>query len=128
MKHLPNIAATLLGLAFLTFGLNYFLHFLPMGEGPPEGSPPALFYAAIIPTGYLTFVKTFELLGAILVIIPKTRNFGLLILGPIVINILAVNIFLKGGSAVLSPPVLVVSILSFFLLITERKKFSGLLK
>ena len=31
MKHLPNIAGGLLGLAFLTFGLNHFLKLLEVG-------------------------------------------------------------------------------------------------
>ena len=89
----PHIAATLLGLAFVVFGLNHFLNFIPMGDPPPEGSPPALFFGAIGPTGYLSFVKIVEIVGGLLVAIPKTRNFGLLALGPVVINILAFNVF-----------------------------------
>lgn len=127
MKHLPNIAGGLLGLAFLTFGLNHFLHFISMGGGPPEGSPPALFFAAIVPTGFLTFVKIFEIIGGLLVAIPKTRNFGLLILGPIILNILAFNVLIAGGSAVFQPPVIAVSVLSGYLLWHGRQKFCGLL-
>ena len=47
MKHAPNIAGGLLGLLFLVFGLNFFLKFIPMPPGPPEGSPPALLMAAL---------------------------------------------------------------------------------
>jgi putative oxidoreductase len=62
------------------------------------------------------------------VAIPKTRNFGLLVLGPIVINILACNVFLMGGiSAVLAPPVLLVTALSAYLLWDAREKFLALL-
>lgn len=127
MKHLPNIAGGLLGLAFITFGLNHFLHFISMGDGPPAGSPPALFFGAIAPTGFLTFVKVCELVGGLLVAIPKTRNLGLLILGPIVVNILAFNMLIAGGSAVLQPPVIAISVLSAYLLWHGRQKFCGLL-
>jgi putative oxidoreductase len=127
MKHIPQIAATLLGLAFLTFGLNHWLKFLEMGV-PPEGSPPYLFFGAIGPTGFLSFVKVLEIVGAILVIIPLTRNFGLLVLGPIVVNIIAINIYIMGGGAVFQPPVIAVSVLSAYLLWVERGKFLGLLK
>ncbi len=51
--------------------------------------------AAFGPTGYMTFVKILELLGGLLVIVPKTRNFGLLILGPILVNILAFHVFIE---------------------------------
>ncbi len=127
MKHIPNIAAGLLGLAFLTFGLNFFFNFLPPLPKSPEGSPMALFGGAIYITGFLKFVKIIEIVGAILVLIPKTRNFGLLALGPIVVGIIAVNVFIKGGGAVFAPPVMVISVLSAYLLWNARAKFLNLL-
>ena len=127
MKYAPQIAASLLGLLFVVFGLNFFLKFIPMPAGPPEGSPPALFMAALYPTGYLAFVKIFEILGGILVAIPKTRNIGLLVLGPIVINILAFQVFLAKGAGLMDPPVILVTVLPLFLLWAGRKKFLGLL-
>jgi len=128
MKNVPNIAGGLLGLTFIAFGLNHWLHFIPMGDGPPEGSPPANFFGAMFATGYLSFVKSLEILGGVLVAIPRTRNFGLLVLGPIVVNILAINIFLIGGGAVFAPPVIAVSVLSAYLLWAARRRFLGLLK
>ena len=83
--------------------------------------------AALYPTGYLAFVKCFEILGGILVAIPKTRNIGLLVLGPIVINILAFQVFLAKGAGLLDPPVILVTVLPLFLLWAGRKKFLGLL-
>lgn len=125
-KKLTIIAGGLLGLLFLVFGSNFFLHFLPM-PSPPEGSPAAAFMTAAYTTGFLTFVKVLEILGGILVAIPKTRNFGLLILGPIIVNILAFQIFIAKGS-ILQVPVLSVSVLAAFLLWSERTAFSKLLK
>jgi putative oxidoreductase len=127
MKHIPNIAGGLLGLAFLVFGLNHFLHFLPDMPAPEKGSPPALFFGAIYPTGYLGFIKIFEILGGIAVAIPKTRNIGLLLLGPVVVNILAFHLFLTNGGGLLDPVVIAISALSAYLLWVGRKKFCGLL-
>ena len=124
-QKLPLIAGCLLGLAFVVFGMNFFLKFLPMPQ-PPAGSPPALFFAAVGPTGFMAMVKVFEILGGILVAIPKTRNFGLLVLGPIVVNILAFNIFLTGGKGLFEPPVILISALSAYLLWEGRKKFLAL--
>lgn len=128
MKHASTLASVLLGLAFITFGANFFLNFIPMPPGPPEGSPPALFMAAMFPTGYLAFVKVLEILGGLLVALPKTRNIGLLVLGPIIVNILAFHVFLTKGAGLTDPPILVISILSAFLLFTERKAWLGLVK
>ena len=127
MKHAPNIAGGLLGLLFLVFGLNFFLKFIPMPPGPPEGSPPALFMAALYPTGYLAFVKVFEILGGVLVAVPKTRNFGLLVLGPVIINILAFHVFLTKGAGLADPVVILICALAAFLLWSARRAFAALL-
>lgn len=119
------VAAGLLGLVFVTFGLNFFLKFIPM-PSPPEGSTAAAFMGAMYSTGYLTFVKVLEITGGILVAIPRTRNIGLLILGPIVINILAFNTFIAPGGLT-QPPVILVAGLSAFLLWTAKDSFAKLI-
>lgn len=128
MKTAANIAGGLLGLMFVVFGLNFFLNFIPMPPGPPEGSPPALFMAAMFPTGYLAFVKVLEIVGGLLVALPRTRNLGLLVLGPIVINILAFQIFLAKGAGLFDPPVILITVLPLFLLWHERGSFLSLLR
>lgn len=122
MKHANTIAAGLLGLAFIIFGLNYFLQFLPMPP-PPEGSPQAAFMGALFTTGYLGFIKVLEIVGGVLVILPKTRNIGLLILGPILVNILAYHVFM---SKMFDPVAVLLSALALYLLWAGRKAFAGL--
>ena len=125
MKLASNIAGVLLGLIFNVVALNFFFHFFSMPE-PPAGSPPAMFLGAMIPTGYFAFVKVLEILGGLLVAIPRTRPLGLLTLGPIVVNILCFHIFLAKGAGLFPLPVLAAS-LSLFLLWTERAAYSRLL-
>lgn len=126
MKQLPNIAGALLGFLFVAFGLIYFLKLMDM-QPPPEGSPMALFMGAMAPTGYLDFVKVLEILGGILVAIPLTRNFGLLVLGPIIVNIMAFHVFFNKGAGLLDPVLIVIMALAAFLLWSARGKFLGLL-
>ena len=126
MKTTAHIIAGLLGLLFAVFGLNYFLQFLPMPPPPPEGSPPALFMGALLPTGYLGFVKVLEVLGGVLVAIPLTRNLGLLVLGPIIVNIAAFHAFLLKGEGLFGPIMIFLAASSLFLLWTERRAFLGL--
>lgn len=128
MKYLPNIAGGLLGLLFVVFALIYFLKLIPMPPPPPEGSAPALFFGAFSPTGYLDFVKAFEIIGGVLVAIPRTRNFGLLVLGPVILNILAFHTFITKGVGLLNPILLLIIALALFLLWSGRKAFAGLLE
>ncbi len=93
----------------------------------PEGSPAALFMGAFIPTSYFAFVKVLEVLGGILVAIPRTRNFGLLVLGPIIVNILAFHVFITKGAGLLDPPVIIMTALAAYLLWCGRKAFAGLI-
>ena len=128
MKHLPTIAGALLGLAFVVFGSNFFLNFIPLPNDPsPADAPHKLFMGALFPTGYLAFVKVLEILGGVLVAVPRTRNLGLLILGPIIVNILCFHVFLMKGATLVDPVNIAIVVLALFLLWAERKVFAGLL-
>lgn len=125
MKTTSNVAGVLLGFLFNFTALNYFFNFVAM-PSPPEGSPPAMFLGAMITTGYFTAIKLLEIVGGILVAIPKTRALGLLALGPIVVNILLFHVYMTGGAGLFPLPFLV-SALSLFLLWSKREAFAKLL-
>lgn len=125
MKHLPAIAGALLGLAFIFFAVIVLSGKAPQPE-IPTNTPPWHFFAALGPTGYMTFIKVLELTGGVLTAIPKTRNFGLLILGPIIVNILAFHQF-AAKDGIFQPMLICISALALYLLWTDRKKFLALL-
>lgn len=126
MKYLPHIAGIVLGLLFVMSAVTVLFGLVPMPP-MPEGTPMASFMDAFGPTGYMTFVKICELTGGILVAIPRTRNFGLLFLGPIIVNILAFHVFITGGEGLFSPMLIVIVLLALYLLWAGRKGFRGLL-
>ena len=125
-KCLPIAAGIALGLLFVMSGAVVLFKLAPMPK-LPEGTPAALFMGALGPTGYMSFVKVCEILGGILVAIPRTRNLGLLVLGPIIVNILAYNIFITGGQGLLNPMLDLIVVLALYLLWAGRKNFAGLL-
>jgi hypothetical protein len=129
MKIASNIAGVILGLLFLLASGGFFYMVIsktPLPANFAPGSPADLFMKAVFPTGFMLFVKCFELIGAVLVMIPKTRNFGLLVLGPIIINILAFHLFLDNPKALLDPMIILIVALAAFLLWSGRKAFAGL--
>jgi hypothetical protein len=104
----------------------FFFHLGPTPQ-MKEGTPPAMFMGAVGPTGFMHMVMFFQLLGGILVAIPRTRNFGLLVLGPILINIVAYHAFIMKGEGLGNPLLIIPVLLALYLLWAGRKKFAGLL-
>jgi uncharacterized membrane protein YphA (DoxX/SURF4 family) len=125
-KYLPIIAGIVLGGLFVMASAMFFLKLGPKPDFP-EGSPIAHYMAAFGPTGLMNFIKVFELTGGILVAIPLTRNFGLLILAPIIVNIIAFHIFITGPKDLLNPMLDVIIVCALYLLWVGRKQFAGLL-
>jgi putative oxidoreductase len=126
MKHLPSVAGALLGLMFIASGAIVVLGLAPQVELPKD-TPIDHFMAAFGPTGYILFVKVIEIVGGILVAIPRTRNLGLLALGPIIVNILAFHTFVTAGEGLFSWMILVICALAVFLLWAERRAWAGLI-
>lgn len=126
VKIASSVSGVLLGAAFVVFGLNFFLKFIPMPPPPPADSPVGMFMGAVYGTGFMAFVKVLEILGGLLVAVPRTRVLGLLVLAPIVVNIVAFHVFIA-RAGVFDPPVLLVSVLTLFLIVSHRRGVAALL-
>jgi hypothetical protein len=122
-KHLPTAARVFLGLVFTVFGLNFFLHFLPMPPAPPRAMA---FAGALMASGYLfLLLKTTEVLAGLLLLSNRFVPLALAVLAPIVINIVAFHAFL--APAGLGLPV-VMLVLELFLAWSYRAAFAPMLK
>jgi len=119
MKHATLIARNLLGLAFVVFGLNFFLKFLP---NPAPTGLAAQFMGALAPSGYLAVVKVLEIVGGLALLSKRFAPIGLVILGPIVANILLYDLFLAKA---FNPVGFLVLVLEVFLIWAYRKNFAG---
>lgn len=80
-----TIAKYLLALIFVVFGSNKLIGFL---EFPPLENIIASNFLEVLSESYLgKLVGIMEIVGGILLVIPKTSFLGFLILAPIIINI-----------------------------------------
>jgi uncharacterized membrane protein YphA (DoxX/SURF4 family) len=122
MKILTIIVRSLLGLIFVVFGLNAFLHFIPMP--PPEGLAGG-FMKALFVSHYFYVVAVLQIVGGALLLLGRFVPLGLTLLGPVIVNILLFHIFLEPSGL---PLAVVVSALALFLLWTNRQVFRGLIK
>lgn len=126
MKYIPAIVGGLLGLLFI-YAAAMGLFNLASAPELPKDTPIYNFMAAFGPTGYMKFIKILELVGGILVAIPRTRNLGLLVLGPILVNIIAFHAFVTAGQGLFDPKIILPCLAAAYLLWVERKNWRALL-
>ena len=123
MKIATIITRTLLGLIFVTFGSNMFLHFIPTPP-PPEG-PAREFMTSLFLSHYLYIVGAVQVVGGLLLLSGRRAPLGLTLLGPVIVNILCFHILMAPAGL---PMAIVVSSLALFLLWRYRENFAGLVK
>jgi putative oxidoreductase len=123
MKIAILISRVLLGTGFIIFGLNIIHPFITTPP-PPPGSTTAQFMLVMVPSHWMTLVGVLQLLGGLLVINGRTTPLGLVLLGPILVNILAFHIFIQGGQGI--APGLVFSVLEIFLVYAYRGYFRAI--
>ena len=122
MKIATIITRSLLGLVFVVFGSNKFLHFMPL---PPMTGEAGAFMGAMYMTHYLYVVAAFEVVGGLLLLTGRYGPLGLTLVGPVVVNILAFHTFMAPSGL---PVATVVAVLALFLLWSYREHFAGLVK
>jgi len=121
MKYLIIIARVLLGLVFVVFGSNAFLHFIPM---PEMQGPAGAFIGALASSGYIYVIAMLEVVGGLCLLIgSRLTPPGLMLLGPVIVNIVLYHIFLDRTGL---PIAAVISFLALFLLWVYRFKFPAI--
>ena len=121
MKTATIIARSLLGLIFVVFGLNMFLHFIP--TPPPPQGPARDFMMALFVSHYLYVIGALQVAGGVLLLIGRKVPLGLTLLGPVIVNILCFHVLMAPAGL---PMAIVVSLLALFLLWRYREHFAGL--
>jgi len=121
MKIVTLIARLLLGLMFVVFGSNGFLHFIPMGQLP--SGPAGGFEGALMGTPYFYVVAGVMFVSGVLFLVNRFVPLALTLLGPVLVNILLFHAFLlhQGFQAVV-----VATLLWFLVFYAHRRAFAGI--
>ena len=121
MKIAALIARCLLGLVFLVFGLNGFLHFIPV---PPPNEPVAGQYlGALFVSHYLVVIYLLQIIPGALLLANRFVPLALTLLGPVLANIVFFHVFMAPEGL---PLPLILSVLWIVVAFYHRAAFAGL--
>jgi putative oxidoreductase len=120
MKIAALIARLLLGLVFVVFGLNGFLHFM---NGPLPSGVAGQFLSALMQSHYDLVVSAVELAGGTLLLANRYVPLGLVLLGPVIVNIFFYHLLMDRSGLIVA---IVVMILWGVVAFSHRQYFSGI--
>jgi uncharacterized membrane protein YphA (DoxX/SURF4 family) len=123
MKIATIIARVLLGLIFVFFGSNAFLHFLPMPP-LPQGVTGEYLHA-FFASGYVYVIGGVQVLAGLLLLVGRFVPLGLTLLGAVIFNIWAFHLLMAPEGL---PPAIVVTILELFLVWRYRDAFVSIVR
>ncbi|TDW96270.1 DoxX family membrane protein [Dinghuibacter silviterrae] len=113
------ILCLLAGLMFINAGLDKFFHYMPVPKQVPEKVAKTV--AAFMEIGWLMpLTGTIEILGGLLLIFPRTRALGAIVILPVLAGILLANINMNPSSL---PIVLVLIAIVFWAIFDNRAKY-----
>ncbi len=122
MKIASLIARYLLGLIFVVFGANGFLHFIPM---PPPPGVAGQFMGALFVSHVLVVVFLLQLAGGILLLVGRYVPLALVLLGPVIVNIVLFHAFMAPSGL---PLAMVVVVLWLLVAWSVRSAFEGIFR
>jgi len=122
MKTASTVARYLAGVIFLVFGLNGFLHFIPL---PPPSGVAGQFMGALFVSHYLTLIFALQVIGAVLLLANRYVPLALAILAPVIVNILSFHALMAPSGL---PLALFVTVLWALVFVHVRSAFTGLFK
>ena len=114
------ITRNLLGLMFVVFGLNGFLHFLPM---PMPTGLAGQYMTVLSASHYMVPVFLLQILGGALLLANRYVPLGLVLLGPVIANILMYHALMAPQGL---PIALIVTALFLVVFYSVRQAFAGI--
>jgi putative oxidoreductase len=115
MKIAALIARILLGLIFVFFGLNGFLHFL---AGPLPPGLAGQFIGALMQSHYVLFVSAVQVISGVLLLANRYVPLALVLAAAEIANILAFHIFMAPSQIFMA---LLVAILWIIVFVQQRQ-------
>lgn len=123
MKITTLLARCLLGFVFLVFGLNGFLHFIPVP--PPTELVAGQYLGALFVSHYLVVIYLLQIIPGALLLANRFVPLALTLLGPVLANIVFFHVFMAPEGL---PLPLILSVLWLVVAFRYRTTFAGLFR
>ena len=123
-KKVFNVLSVIFGLLLINGGLNKFLNYMPV----PDDLPEALVKdnMAILEIVWLMPLIGFvEVVGGLLILFPKTRALGALIVFPVMVGILLTHLFVASEGL---PIALVIWIILLWIICEKRNQYLQIIR
>lgn len=118
------VFSLLFGLMFINSGLNKIFQYMPMPKDMPENMMKVVeAFESIV--WLMPLIAVVEIIGGVLVIIPKYRALGAILIFPIMIGILLTHIFNAPSGL---PIALILLAVLVWIMIENRAKYASLFK
>lgn len=118
------VLSLLFGLMFINAGLNKFFYYMPMPDNLPEKMQKAM--NAFTEIGWIMpLVGAVEVLGGVLIILPRFRALGALIILPVMVGIVLTNIVQDTSGLLFA---LVLSAILISIMFQNKEKYLMLFK
>ncbi|MDJ1486277.1 DoxX family membrane protein [Cytophagaceae bacterium DM2B3-1] len=122
-KKILFVVCLLFGLMFINAGLNKFFNYMPTPKDMPANA--LAMFSAFMQIGWLLpLIGTAEIIGGILIIIPRFRALGAIILFPVMVGIMLSAVSLSSGL----PMVLVLWAILIWVLVENKDKYLPLIR
>ncbi len=123
-RKILNVLSAIFGLLLVNGGLNKFFNYMPT----PEDLNPELVkdFEALVEIAWLMpLIALAELIGGALLIFPKTRALGALIVLPVMVGVLLTHIFVDLSGL---PTAIVIWAILLWILFDNREKYLSIIK
>lgn len=123
-KKILLVLSVLLGLFLVNAGLNKFFNYMPVPENMPE---------AVVKDGMammeivwlMPLIAWAEIIGGLLLAIPKTRALGALVVFPVMVGILLTHIFVAPDGLLIA---IIMWVVLLWIMIDNKDKYLVLVK
>ena len=117
------VLSVIFGLMFINAGLDKFFHYMPMPKDIP--APMMKTMTAMMEISWLMPLVGFaEVLGGLLIIFPKTRALGALVIFPVMVGIMLMNTVTEPSGLPISA---VFALILIWIMYDNRKKYMQLI-
>lgn len=122
-RKILNVLSVLFGLLLMNGGLSKFFHYMPVPENLPEAVVKD--NAALAEISWLMpLIASAELLGGLLILFPKTRALGVLVVFPVMVGVLLTHLLVAPDGLAIA---LVIWAMLIWIIFDNKRKYLELI-